>query len=67
MKLSYQKKIIFSRQEIWIHASDLMYNFCSNVTINYFNNIFKNMRFSEDYTAVCLIIVNDDSAVIDLI
>ena len=43
-----------------------MYEFCANVNINYFNNLFKKMRFSKDYKAACFRIVNDDSTVIDL-
>ena len=43
-----------------------MYDFCMHVNISYFNNLFKNMKFLEDYTAVCYRILNDDSAVIDL-
>ena len=65
VKLAEKCKISF-RQQIWIFVSDHMYDFCMHVNISYFNNLFKNMKFLEDYTAVCYRILNDDSAVIDL-
>ena len=45
-----------------------MYDFCMHVNISYFNNLFKNMKFSGEQfvIAVCYRILNDDSAVIDL-
>ena len=56
-------QLVFLREEIWIFASNLMYDFCLHVSINYFNRLFHNMRFSEEYTAACYKILNKHSVV----
>ena len=52
---------IFLRQQIWIFAYDLMYDFCLHVNIDYFNKLFQSMRSSEAYTAACYRILNKHS------
>ena len=52
---------IFFRQQIWIFISDLMYDFCLHVNIDYFNNLFNSMKFSKGYTAACYRILNKHS------
>ena len=56
-----ETQLIFFREQIWIFASNLMYDFCLQFNINYFNRLFHNMRFSEEYTAVCYRILNKHS------
>ena len=48
-----ETQLIFFREQIWVFTSNLMYDFCLHVNINYFNRLFHNMRFSEEYTAAC--------------
>ena len=52
---------IFFRQQIWVSASGLMYDFCLYVNIDYFNKLFQSIRFSEAYTAACYRILNQHS------
>ena len=54
---------IFLRQQIWLFASDLIYEFCLRVNIHYFNKLFDNMRFSKNYAASCYRVLNKHSVV----
>ena len=56
-----ETQFISFREQIWIFASNFMYGFCLYVENNYFNRLFHNMRFSEEYTAVCYRILNKHS------
>ena len=52
---------IFFRQQIWVFASGLMYDFCLHVNIDYFNKLFQSIIFSEAYTVTCYRILNKHS------
>ena len=54
---------IFLRQQIWLFASDLVYDFCLHVNIDCFNKLFDNMRFSKNYTTSCYRVLNKHSVV----
>ena len=58
-----ETQLIFFRQQIWVFASALMYDFCLHVNVNYFKKLFDSMKFSKDYTAVCYKILNKYSGV----
>ena len=61
-----ETQLIFFRQQIWVFASDLMYEFCLHVEFEYFNNLFVSLKFPENYTATCCRTINDHPKFIDL-
>ena len=58
-----ETQLIFFRQQIRVFASELMYEFCLHVNVNYFKKLFNSMRISKDYTAVCYRTMNKHSSV----
>ena len=58
-----ETQLIFFRQQIWVFASDLMYDSCLHINVNYFKKRFDRIMFAKDYTAVCYRILNKHSVV----
>ena len=44
---------MFLRQQIWLFASDLIYDFCLHVNTDSLKKLFDNMRFLKNYTTSC--------------
>ena len=44
---------MFLRQQIWLFASDLIYDFCLHVNTDSLKKLFDNLRFLKNYTTSC--------------
>ena len=58
-----ETQLIFLDYKFGFFSSDLMYDSCLHVNVNYFKKLFDRMMFSKDYTAVCYRILNKHSGV----
>ena len=67
MNSIWKKQLLFFREQIWVFASDLKYEFCLHAEFEYFNNLsVSSMKFPENYTATCYRVINDHPKFIDL-
>ena len=55
----HEPQMISFRKQIWLFAVNLLYEFCLQVNIDYFQERFKKMRFLKEYEASCYRILND--------
>ena len=60
-----EEQAIFLKQETWSYAISFLYDFCLHVDINYFNLLFRDMKYPEDYKSNCFKIINK-RCVVDL-
>ena len=53
-----EEQAILFKQQTWSYAASFLYDFCLYVNINYFNLLFHDINYPEDYKSNCFKIIN---------